>query len=449
MHRLLVTIQGTNRAVEMAVPADIPLGSVMASIVEGLEGAVAGSAAELERWHLASPGGQILNPRASLMEAGVGEGAVLQLRRHQFQEQAPVEAPPPPAPPALALAPPPVLDETPPEPLGGPGHAALPEPIPFGRRLRAVAGALVSAEPYRGQEEPAEETPASARRLSVRTPASPIGRAQAAWAASDYQRRLDSVIAAPRLNQCVTIAVVSPKGGVGKTTTSIMLGTLLAMVRSDRVVALDTNPDHGTLGRSLAPDHSVFVDDLLGVVDQPALTVSMLDRFLARAPHGMLVLPAPTEPERMDLLDGEAYQRVIQRLQEMVNILVLDCGAGMRDSVTRTALAHADQVVLVSDADPATASLVADVARRMPESASYALVINKLPRHGSRLNLEHLSEDVPGAGAVIKIGADGAAAARLSVGEFTWENSPIEWQVAVRELAAHLAADWESLGRTA
>jgi hypothetical protein len=96
------------------------------------------------------------------------------------------------------------------------------------------------------------------------------------------------------------------------------------MIRSDRVVALDTNPDHGTLGRSLAPDHAVFVDDLLGVVDQPALTVAMLDRFLARAPHGMLVLPAPTEPERMDLLDGAAYERVIHRLQEMVNILVLD-----------------------------------------------------------------------------------------------------------------------------
>ncbi len=448
-----MTIQGTNRAVEMAVPADIPLGSVTASIVEGCEGAVTGSAAELEGWHLASPEGQILNPRASLIESGVGEGAVLLLRRHQFQEQSPLPVPPP-APPAeapppssgLAPAEAPALAEAAP---AVPGPVSLPMPIPFGRRLRAVADALVSAEPDRWRPQPTEEAPASPRRLSVKAPMSPIGRAQAAWAAGDYQRRLDSVIAAPRLSQCVTIAVVSPKGGVGKTTTSIMLGTLLAMIRSDRVVALDTNPDHGTLGRSLAPEHAVFVDDLLGVVDQPALTVSMLDRFLARAPHGMLVLPAPTEPERMDLLDGEAYQRVIQRLQEMVNILVLDCGAGMRDSVTRTALANADQVVLVSDADPATASLVADVARRMPESASYALVINKLPRHGSRLNLEHLSEDVPGAHGLIRIEADGEAAARLSVGDFSWETSPEVWQVAIRELAAHLAADWESLGRTA
>ncbi|MEP7105196.1 MAG: EsaB/YukD family protein [Chloroflexota bacterium] len=441
-----MTIQGTNRAVEMAVPADIPLGGVMASVVEGCEGATIGSAAELEEWRLTSLDGQILNPRASLMEAGVGEGAVLALRRYQFQEQGAAPVPMP------TVGPSSDSDAGPfEEPVATPpGQAPLPAPISFGRRLRSMAGAFVAAEPERWDaSETHPGAPGSARRLSVKAPLSPIERAQAAWAAGDYQRRLDSVIAAPRLNQCVTIAVVSPKGGVGKTTTSIMLGTLLAMVRSDRVVALDTNPDHGTLGRSLAPEHSVFVDDLLGVVDQPALTVSMLDRFLARAPHGMLVLPAPTEPERMDLLDGEAYEKVIHRLQEMVNILVLDCGAGMRDSVTRTALANADQVVLVSDADPATASLVADVARRMPESTSFALVINKLPRHGSRLNLEHLTEDVPGARGLVKIEADGEAAARLSVGEFSWETSPAEWQVAVRELAAHLAADWESLGRTA
>jgi MinD-like ATPase involved in chromosome partitioning or flagellar assembly len=431
LDRFLLTIHGTSKSLEMAVPADTPLGGVMASIVDAIEETAVSEPVELERWRLTLEDGRILNPRASLIESGIHEGAQLQLR--QFQPPGTVE-PDQPAPP-------------PPTPEQVPAHLALPEPIPFGERLRAAAGALV-ASGQQGAEE-AEPEPASARRLAVPRPMSPLERAQAAWAAGDYQRRLDQVIAAPRLNQCVTIAVVSPKGGVGKTTTSIMLGTLLAMIRSDRVVALDTNPDHGTLGRSLAPNHTVFVDDLLGVVDQPALTVTMLDRFLARAPHGMLILPAPTEPERMDLLDGVAYERVIHRLQEMVNILVLDCGAGMRDPVTRAAIAAADQVVLVSDADPATASLVADVARRLPADSSYAMVVNKLPRHGSRLNMEHLSEDVPGARGVVQIEADGEAAARVSMGEFTWEDSPPEWKVAIRQLAAFLAADWESLGRTA
>jgi len=428
LHRFLLTIHGSARSLEMAVPADAPLSGVMASIVEAIEETAVAGPAELELWRLALEDGRILNPRASLIESGVHEGAKLQLR--QFQ------------PPGVAEPEPPASIQ----PEQAPSHLALPEPIPLGERLRAAAGAVVAGPMDAAEAEPG---PGSPKRLALPRPRGPLERVHAAWAAGDYQRRLDHVIAAPRLNHCVTIAVVSPKGGVGKTTTSIMLGTLLAMIRSDRVVALDTNPDHGTLGRSLAPDHAVFVDDLLGVVDQPALTVTMLDRFLARAPHGMLVLPAPTEPERMDLLDGVAYERVIHRLQEMVNILVLDCGAGMRDPVTRAALASADQVVLVSDADPATASLVADVARRLPADSSYAMVVNKLPRHGSRLNLEHLNQDVPGARALVQIEADGEAAARVSMGEFTWEDSPAEWKIAIRQLAAYLAADWESLGRTA
>jgi len=44
-----------------------------------------------------------------------------------------------------------------------------------------------------------------------------------------------------------TVAVISPKGGVGKTTISFVLGNLLASELRMRVVALDANPDFGTL----------------------------------------------------------------------------------------------------------------------------------------------------------------------------------------------------------
>ena len=50
-----------------------------------------------------------------------------------------------------------------------------------------------------------------------------------------------------------TVAVISPKGGVGKTTISFVLGNLLASQLRLRVVALDANPDFGTLA-ALAPD---------------------------------------------------------------------------------------------------------------------------------------------------------------------------------------------------
>nr|BFE84848.1 hypothetical protein GCM10020093_074490 [Planobispora longispora] len=41
------------------------------------------------------------------------------------------------------------------------------------------------------------------------------------------------------------IAVMSLKGGVGKTTTTAALGNTLASLRGDRVIAIDANPDRG------------------------------------------------------------------------------------------------------------------------------------------------------------------------------------------------------------
>src|SRR5262249_16188885 len=44
-----------------------------------------------------------------------------------------------------------------------------------------------------------------------------------------------------------SIAVLSLKGGVGKTTTTVGLGATLASSLGERVVAVDANPDFGTL----------------------------------------------------------------------------------------------------------------------------------------------------------------------------------------------------------
>jgi MinD-like ATPase involved in chromosome partitioning or flagellar assembly len=211
------------------------------------------------------------------------------------------------------------------------------------------------------------------------------------------------------------------------------------------VVAVDSNPDHGTLGRSLTAEHPIFVDDLLEVIDQPALTVTMLERFLGRGAHGLLVLPAPTDYERMEKLDHDAYERVIHRLQELAGIVILDCGAGLTHPATRAAMEAADQLVIVSDAEPLTASVVVEAARRLRDERSYTLVINNLPRSGVRLDLVELAGEVSPARGVIRVAADPEAAARVADGSFRWETAPEGWQLAFRELAAVLAADWQQL----
>jgi len=54
-----------------------------------------------------------------------------------------------------------------------------------------------------------------------------------------------------RVNQTIRgdykIAMLSLKGGVGKTTTTVGLGSTFASLRGDHVIAADANPDRGTL----------------------------------------------------------------------------------------------------------------------------------------------------------------------------------------------------------
>jgi len=397
--RLLVTVECETGRREVALPGDIPIARLVPQLIDICGGATGPDADETAHW-VVRRDGHLLPGNLTLEQAGVDEGAVLSLHNAG------------PAAETVPVTPPAVAYETPevPQPPR-PGQVALPKQAQLPERLRKMGEAVISS----------------------------------AWRSSDYTSRLADVIAAPRLARCVTIAVVSPKGGVGKTTTAALLGSLFAMIRSDRVVAVDSNPDHGTLGRSLTAEHAVFVDDLLEVIDQPALTVTMLERFLGRGAHGLLVLPSPTDFERMERLGHDAYERVVHRLQELAGIVILDCGAGLTHPATRAALEAADQLVMVSDADPLTASVVVEAAQRLRDERSYTVVVNKLPRSGGRLDLVELAGELTPARGVIRIGAESEAAARVADGSFRWETAPEGWQLAFRELAAVLAADWQQL----
>jgi MinD-like ATPase involved in chromosome partitioning or flagellar assembly len=151
----------------------------------------------------------------------------------------------------------------------------------------------------------------------------------------------------------------------------------------------------------------------------------------------------------MQRLDDAAYERIIDRLKELVGIILLDCGAGLHDPATQAAMAAADQVVMVSDGEPRTASLVAEAALRLPQETSFTFVVNKAPRAGGRLDMNHLVQDLSTARAVIRIEAAAEQAARVAEGEFSWEEAPESWQVGFRELAAVLTSDWGELGLTA
>jgi MinD-like ATPase involved in chromosome partitioning or flagellar assembly len=432
-----VRVVGPSGGRDLKLPAELPIDSLLPAMLEAVGGN--GSAAPLDpsRWRLvrSENGEGALARTSSLAESGILDGTTLYLA----SDAAPEEERRGPVTESLKAEPP---------HYGHFARISMAIGAFFGwSRTAARQGDRPAAESAQGDPlKPTGPTPAS---LTALPPLTRGERARQVWRATDYTEQLEALIAGPQLSRCVTIAVLSPKGGVGKTTITSLLGMLLSMLRPDRVVAVDANPDYGSLGRALVPDHHIFVDDFLSLMDSKAPAAAALEAQLGRARHGLLVLPAPTDPARMWGLREQEYARVIERLQQYVGVLLLDCGTGLQDSSTSAAIAAADQCVLVTEADPAAASLVAEAGTLLAGGGRpITLVVNKMPRKRSLLALERFREAVPFASSLVVVRNEPRAAGQLTTSQFDWRSSPASWQLALRRLAVALSADWAGLGLT-
>jgi MinD-like ATPase involved in chromosome partitioning or flagellar assembly len=141
------------------------------------------------------------------------------------------------------------------------------------------------------------------------------------------------------------VAVVSVKGGVGKTTVAACLGLVFAELRGDRVVALDANPDAGTLSERLTGPGGPTVRDLYE--DMPRLgSVAELTRY-TRAAGRLHVLGSEQEPAMGEAFSAEEYLEVTDLLVRFYNVVITDSGTGMVHSAMEATLATADSLVIV------------------------------------------------------------------------------------------------------
>lgn len=98
------------------------------------------------------------------------------------------------------------------------------------------------------------------------------------------------------LQGCYRIALLSLKGGVGKTTITATLGATFASIRGDRVVAVDANPDRGTLSQKVPLETAATVRHLLRDADGVA-RYSDVRSYTNQGPSRLEVL-APTATRR-------------------------------------------------------------------------------------------------------------------------------------------------------
>ncbi|MFF1547526.1 AAA family ATPase [Streptomyces sp. NPDC058291] len=162
---------------------------------------------------------------------------------------------------------------------------------------------------------------------------------------AERQRKLE-LIRTPVLS-CYRIAVISLKGGVGKTTTTTALGSTLATERQDKILAIDANPDAGTLGRRVRRETGATIRDLVQAI--PYLNSYMdIRRFTSQAPSGLEIIANDVDPAVSTAFNDEDYRRAIEVLGNQYPIILTDSGTGLLYSAMRGVLDLADQLIIIS-----------------------------------------------------------------------------------------------------
>jgi MinD-like ATPase involved in chromosome partitioning or flagellar assembly len=294
----------------------------------------------------------------------------------------PASAPPPPAPAAPPPAPtPPPPVPAPPAPPPPAARAASPPPA---AKAPAPPPAAKPAPPKRPRKPAATGKSGSGElstdQLLARPPGGPTlgwqavvyemsgGRVRPAPGAAERARsKLAARIATP-VTGCQRIAVVALKGGVGKTTTTACLGAIFAEHRGDRVVAVDANPDPGTLGYRIRRDTSRTAKDLLDNADRLERYADVR-AFASQTDLRLEVIASEADPARDEAFDEDDYRELAAVLERFYSLVLTDCGPGLLHSAMRAILPAADQLIVVA-------------APSLDGARSASLTLDWLDKHG-------------------------------------------------------------------
>jgi WXG100 protein secretion system (Wss), protein YukD len=414
--RVQVEVVGPAGRRWLSLPAEEPVGDLLPSLVPLLAGADQTDEPDQDAWVLAPPVGRPLAAARSLRSAGIRAGSLLCLVESQLAEDADGVLPP------RAL----VGMRTPLRRTA----ASLPRRLGWWTRARA---AFVLAR-ERGAERtlgaPARTTLHPAIFTEVR-PDPLWRRGWRAWRELDYVARLEAAVTAPRLRRGVTIAVVSAFPNAGRTLVVGLLGTLLAQLRRDRIIAVDPVGDDRSLTSLVVPRPARYLDAVTALPADPVPTLTGIDANLLPGSHGLRVAR------------GEALDRLVR----VAGVLLVDCEPGLDGGATREAVQAADQVLVVTDAGPhARAVLGAAVERVRGEARSVLVVANAARARAGPRDAGRLAVRAPDANGLVELPWSPAGAAQLSGGRFEWPDAPRSWRRSTLELAAALAADWARLG---
>ncbi|WP_240719939.1 MinD/ParA family protein [Pseudarthrobacter sp. NamB4] len=147
-------------------------------------------------------------------------------------------------------------------------------------------------------------------------------------------------------------AVLSLKGGIGKTSTTVGVGLTLAEYRGDAPCAIDANPDSGdlverALGEGIYQQSSPrTITDLLRNIDS-INSLTGLARYMHHAGR-LHLIAGEQDPEVSDSLTAEEYLRIRKLISAYYSVALTDCGTGVTHNAMSGILQSADNLVIAA-----------------------------------------------------------------------------------------------------
>ncbi len=173
------------------------------------------------------------------------------------------------------------------------------------------------------------------------------------------------------------VPILTRKGGVGKTTVTALIGMAMAAVREDRVIAIDANPDRGTLAERVNKQTNSTVRDV--VIRAAAISdFTQFSTHVSRDESRLDILASDTDPLLSEAFDEDDYNVVADLAARFYDVVLTDCGTGIVHSVMRATLQRADSVVIVSGGSVDEARLASETLTWLEANGYADLVKNSI-----------------------------------------------------------------------
>lgn len=144
------------------------------------------------------------------------------------------------------------------------------------------------------------------------------------------------------------IGVFGLKGGVGKTAVTVALGSSLASIRGDRILAIDADPDGGNLADRAGRQSAATIADLLS--DKELNRYNDIRAYTSMNSANLEVLSSEEYSAARREFNDEDWRAATEIVSRYYNLVLADCGAGLFQPGARGVLSTVSGLVIVASA---------------------------------------------------------------------------------------------------